>query len=442
MIAAPAAAVDCGMSRGAWQFGRFRLDAGERSLLLDGVEVLLEPKAFDLLVFLIERAGRLARKSEIMDALWPDAVVGDVSLSRQVSSLRRALGDTRAEQRVIRTVSKCGYRFAAAVERAASVRLGGVRRAPRSEGRAHYLRGRYLWRRRTPRDLLAAVRCFDQALRCDPLFAAAHAGRADALGLLAGYGLGLEVFEEARAAAGRALARGGASAAAHTALGLIAQKSAGDWEEAECRYRAALDLRPRHVTALQRAGELLGLRGRFGEGLALLRRARDLDPVCAAVGADLAKICVYARRYDEALEAGRAVLEIEPAFPRAHLHLGVALLLSGRLAEGLAAVQTFAVEEDSAYALGMLAWAEATAGRPERAGRLARALSARDGFIAPFALALAHLALGKGEAACALLDRMFAEGHSLLGLGVSPLMDPLRGHAAFDRLIGRARLVA
>src|SRR6202022_5211338 len=77
----------------------------------DGVQ--LRPKSFDVLCYLVENAGRPLSKNEIIAAIWPNVIVTDESLTRCVSDVRLALGD--AEQRIIKTVPRRGYRFAVAV---------------------------------------------------------------------------------------------------------------------------------------------------------------------------------------------------------------------------------------------------------------------------------------------------------------------------------------
>lgn len=99
------------------EFGPFKLDPIERLLLRDGHPVALTPKAFDLLLYLVDRPGRLVEKQPVMAALWPDAIVEEGNLASTVSSLRKALGDDGDEQRVIATVPTRGYRFVMPVAR-------------------------------------------------------------------------------------------------------------------------------------------------------------------------------------------------------------------------------------------------------------------------------------------------------------------------------------
>ena len=83
----------------------------------DGNPVPLPPKAFDLLVVLVERAGRLVTKDELLKAVWPGTFVEEANLPYTVSLLRKALGDDGEPYQFIETVSKRGYRFKGAVAR-------------------------------------------------------------------------------------------------------------------------------------------------------------------------------------------------------------------------------------------------------------------------------------------------------------------------------------
>lgn len=98
-----------------YEFGSFRLDPAERSLRRDGVPVQLTPKMFDILLFLVERSGRLVSKDELMRAVWPDTFVEDANLTVNISSLRKALGETGNGHQYIETVQRRGYRFGADV---------------------------------------------------------------------------------------------------------------------------------------------------------------------------------------------------------------------------------------------------------------------------------------------------------------------------------------
>src|SRR5215467_6397039 len=94
----------------AYTFAGFRLEPAERRLTGDAGVVALPPKAFDLLVILVANPGRLLRKEELMEQLWPGVFVEEVNLAQNVSAVRRALGGDR--KAFIETVAGAGYRFA------------------------------------------------------------------------------------------------------------------------------------------------------------------------------------------------------------------------------------------------------------------------------------------------------------------------------------------
>jgi TolB-like protein/DNA-binding winged helix-turn-helix (wHTH) protein/Tfp pilus assembly protein PilF len=104
-------------SRLTYSFGPFHLDPTERRLLRDGGDLRLSPKVFETLVLLVERHGLLVDKDELMKKLWPRMFVEEVTLARNISLLRKVLGDTpgQDQSQYIETVSKRGYRFIAKV---------------------------------------------------------------------------------------------------------------------------------------------------------------------------------------------------------------------------------------------------------------------------------------------------------------------------------------
>jgi len=93
------------------RFGRFELQPHERRLIVDGVPAPLGGRAFDLLLALAERPGRLVGKHALMDIVWPGLVVQENNLAAQVSALRKVLGGD-----LIATVPGRGYRFVAPLQ--------------------------------------------------------------------------------------------------------------------------------------------------------------------------------------------------------------------------------------------------------------------------------------------------------------------------------------
>ena len=99
-----------------YEFEGFRLDAQRRVLFgVDGQPISLTPRLFDTLLYLVERAGQLLPKEQLLEALWPNVVVEEHNLNKTVSELRRVLGEKPGEHRFIVTKPGRGYRFVADV---------------------------------------------------------------------------------------------------------------------------------------------------------------------------------------------------------------------------------------------------------------------------------------------------------------------------------------
>jgi DNA-binding winged helix-turn-helix (wHTH) protein/tetratricopeptide (TPR) repeat protein len=113
-----------------YRFAGCELDPAERRLIAHGQPVTLTPKVFDTLVLLVERAGRVVSKDELMAALWPRGFVHESNLTKHIWLIRKALGDSEHDARCIETVPKLGYRFIAPVE------TGARSDAPLHRGRA------------------------------------------------------------------------------------------------------------------------------------------------------------------------------------------------------------------------------------------------------------------------------------------------------------------
>src|SRR6266567_15762 len=112
-----------------YRFGPFDLQPDNRRLLKDGATISLRPRAFDLLAALVERAGHLVTKDELLDQVWPKMVVEEAALHVQVSALRKVLGAD-----AITTVSGRGYQFTLPVTKGD----GEANRASRSKHNLPY----------------------------------------------------------------------------------------------------------------------------------------------------------------------------------------------------------------------------------------------------------------------------------------------------------------
>src|SRR5688572_28278718 len=98
-----------------YDFAPFRIDLEDRLLLCRGKPVPLTPKAFDTLLVLVECGKRLVEKNDLMQAVWPDTFVAESSLTFNISTLRKVLGEHDDKRPYIETIPRRGYRFVAEV---------------------------------------------------------------------------------------------------------------------------------------------------------------------------------------------------------------------------------------------------------------------------------------------------------------------------------------
>lgn len=110
-----------------YEFGPFRLDAARRTLSRGDDPVSLTARAFDVLLALVERAGRTVEKDELLRLVWPDTIVEEANLTQQVFTIRRVLGADPDQNPYIITVPRRGYSFVAPVNSGAAPPPGSPR---------------------------------------------------------------------------------------------------------------------------------------------------------------------------------------------------------------------------------------------------------------------------------------------------------------------------
>jgi TolB-like protein/DNA-binding winged helix-turn-helix (wHTH) protein/Flp pilus assembly protein TadD len=113
-----------------YRFGPFQLDEEARLFLRQGEAVVLTGKVFDTLTVLVRNHGRVLEKEQLLAAIWPGTVVEDANLTQNVSTLRKALGDSAKDRRFIATIAGRGYSFVAPVIEESKQDLG----APLEQG--------------------------------------------------------------------------------------------------------------------------------------------------------------------------------------------------------------------------------------------------------------------------------------------------------------------
>jgi TolB-like protein len=99
-----------------FRFAGFEIDIAQQELRREGNRVATEPQVFDLLVHLVRNHDRIVSKDELIETVWKGRVISEAALSSRVSAARRAIGDNGADQKLIRTLTKHGFRFVGAVQ--------------------------------------------------------------------------------------------------------------------------------------------------------------------------------------------------------------------------------------------------------------------------------------------------------------------------------------
>ncbi len=308
-----------------------------------------------------------------------------------------------------------------------------------------YLQGRYLWNRRTEKDLREALRCFQTAIDKDPDYPQPYAGIADVnLSLMdMGFMRTADGTQEARTFAAKGLALDDTVSDAHVSLGHAAFHEF-DWSVAAAEFARAIELNPNSATARFYYSNYLASMMRFDEALQEAEEARRLDPVPPAMRLNLASILWLARRYDEVVAHCRDLLKAHPDHARAHEDLGRAYEQMGRFEEAIRSLRkSISSAGVSHTGLSSLAHAYAVAGKRDEANRILQELQtvAKTRYVSAWDVALIHVGLGQlDEAFARLAEACDERSPALPFIKSNPRLDPLRDDRRFRDLLKRVAL--
>jgi DNA-binding winged helix-turn-helix (wHTH) protein/tetratricopeptide (TPR) repeat protein len=295
--------------------------------------------------------------------------------------------------------------------------------------------------RQSPESADAAARHFQDAIDYAPEFAAAHAGLADALIIWPGPPKTPARLRRARAAATRALELAPDHAVAHRVLGELHLFQDWAWTSAADRLSRAARLAPADARIRHSLAALLSARGRHRDALLEIKLARALDPASIAISFDVMAFHFHARDFAGTLEAAARL----------------ALLWPGNHASDRFSVLSHQAMGDVAAAQ-RIAWRElvqrgVAAGEPRPtnaieagialetywgATALALEQAAADTRIDPAQLAVAYAQAGRAREALAVIESAAGEpyfSYLVPYLGVTPALDPLRGHSQFEQAL-------
>ena len=304
------------------------------------------------------------------------------------------------------------------------------------EAYEQYLRGRYLFEKRTVDSLNAAVASFQRAVELDPEFALAYAGIAHAYGPLVtlGHVAPEQGNASLKAAAFRALELDDSLAEVQTAVAL-AHSADWDWIGEERGYQKAIALNPNYAMAYQWYGFLLRALGHHQESLEMRQKARELDPLNITHNISLATSLFRVGRVDEALTHVQKTLELDPDSPRVLENAGD---IHAELAEFVKAQDFF--ERAGSRGRVSLACAKAQNGETMEARAILGELAEMGG-ASPYELGAVYASLGEINEAFGLLEEAYRQRTpEMMYLGFDWRLLPLHSDPRFGELLRRVGL--
>lgn len=407
--------------------------------------------------------GTKKRLAEIAQALNVETVVEGAVIRagnrvRISAQLIEAATDrhlwARSYERDVRDVIALQGELARAIAHEVQVKLtpqeqAGLtaRRAVDPEAYDFYLKARFLqsqWA--TQENIKRAIHYYEQAIDKDATYAAAHAGLALAhLHLAAALVEGvppLDAIPRARAAARKGLELDDTEVEAYAAHGWISAFHDWDWAAAERAFERAIELNPSHAPAHMHLAHYSNAVGRHQEALALMKKARQLDPLSAHVLWSLPQGHIHVGALDQAVEECQKGIDLHPDFWPLHTLLGNIYVWRGSYDRALASLQGgVELSKRHPHALAMLGSAHALSGRRQEALEIVtelRDLSQRR-YFSPAEVAWVYASLGETELALVGLEEAYTERSSwmtrlrLLG----PVLGDLPSDPRFQDLLRR-----
>lgn len=281
-----------------------------------------------------------------------------------------------------------------------------------AEAYEHYLKGRYVLARFTPRDMRASMDHFRRAVARDPDYAQAWLGLANVQFRLpiAGEAAPEEYYPNAKAAAQRALQIDPTLAEGHAMLGWIAHWYDWDWAASEAHFRRAIELNPNDTEGRLGYGHLLLISGRQDRALAEVRRAREISPFYAVATSLEGFFLARAARPEEAIQRLEEARQQYEDFWLIRLHLAEAYFAAGRYEDALEEAQnartisggsSAAMAREVAYLARLGRTADAEAVLDEMLQQ------SDDRYVPPIDLAAAYDGVGDVDAALRWLERAY-----------------------------------
>jgi len=461
------------METGFLEFDGWSIDRVSGEISRGDRAARLPQQPLRILIELFDHAGTVVSRDQLVKLLWPAGIVDfDNGLNVAMRKLRVALEDVGDTPRYIETLPRVGYRFVGKrAVTAASVPAGippeirvlpphprlalvlslvvlaaGVglswwlwsgrdtsRHMPSERAQELYLDGLQLRSRRDIDSTEQSIEKFAAALQEDPHYSEAWAayGTAISIAVIRQKLTPAEGIPKARAAAARAIELAPGEAVGYVLLGQILMDHDKDFAGAKRELDRAMQLDDHESLVWHYQAMWYGQLGQVEEAFTAIRRARELEPTRPIYTANYSLLLYETRRYDEAIQMAKPLVERNVRFDQARSVLARALIATGDLAGALEQAQA---NGDSGPNQGDLGMVYAKLGRRDDALRELERLDerARRGFAMAYEQAQIYATLGEIAQACTALTRAVTD-HSLLvnWMRLEPRLDPLRGSQCY-----------
>jgi TolB-like protein/cytochrome c-type biogenesis protein CcmH/NrfG len=353
---------------------------------------------------------------------------------------------TRTFDRQLKDIFAVQEEIARAVAESLKVTLLGsdsARKSTSENVEAHnaYLQGHFYFQRRNLEDYRKAVDYFDEAIRLDPDYALAYAERAEAWTFIGDLtGERPTAYSKGRSDAEKAVAIAPALAEARGALGFV--RCFVDWKFAEglAELKRAKELSPANPTANDLLARIIVYLGQFDEAERQARHAVELDPLSTVTQGNMARVLFYAGKLDEADAFARKAAELQPTGASNHRWQ---VLIAAQRGDGETALREAQLEPDEGYRRFELAIAQHVIGDRQAADAALADLIARaqEGFA--YQIAEVYAVRGEKEKAFEWLQLSFDDRDAgMLSLSVDPLLRGLRDDPRYKNLLAKLGLPA
>src|SRR5262245_16485948 len=318
-------------------------------------------------------------------------------------------------------------------------RSGQASATDSAEAHNAYLQGHFHLVRRNVEDFRKAIDYYNEAIQLDPNYALAYAERGEAWAFTGDFtGQRPTAYPKARSDAEKAVAIAPDLAEARAALGWVL--CLADWKFAEglAELKRAKELSPANPTANDPLARIIVYLGRFDEGERQAREAMELDPLSTVTQGNLARVLFYAGKLDEAEAVARKAAELQPTGAGSHRFQ---VLIAAQRGDGEAALREAQLEPDPGFRRFELAVAHYVRGdRAAADGALADLIAnAREGFA--YQIAQVYALRGEKDKAFEWLETAFNDRDAgMLGLLADPVLRSLRDDARYKNLLAKVGL--